>query len=47
MDNVTACVNEALRTGSFPDSMTCANVRPIYKKVNPFDKSQWVFHHFY
>ena len=27
MDTVTACVNEVLRTGSFPDSMTCANVR--------------------
>ena len=43
MDNVTACVNEALRTGSFPDSMTCANVRPIYKKVNPLDKSSEYF----
>ena len=40
MDNVTVCVNEALKTGSFPDSLKCANVRPIYKKVDPFDKNQ-------
>ena len=32
------CVNEALRMGSFPDSLKCANVRPIYKKEDPFDK---------
>ena len=31
--------NEALTTGSFPDSLKCANVRPIYKKVDPFDKT--------
>ena len=23
---------EALKTGSFPDSLKCVNVRPIYKK---------------
>ena len=28
----TVCVNEALRTGSFPDSLKCTNVRPIYKR---------------
>ena len=41
MDNVTVCVNEALKTGSFPDSLKCANVRPIYKKVDPFDKKNY------
>ena len=35
---VTVCVNEALKTGSFPDSLKCANVRTIYKKDDPFDK---------
>ena len=27
--------------GSFPDSLKCANVRPIYKKVDPFDKKNY------
>ena len=25
------CVNEALRTGSFPESLECSNVRAIFK----------------
>ena len=29
--------------GSFPDSLKCENVRPVYKKVDPFDKNQWVY----
>ena len=41
MNTVKVCVNEALTTGSFPDSLKCANVRPIYKKVNPFDKNNY------
>ena len=40
LDTATVCVNEALKTGSFPDRLKCANVRPIYKKVDPFDKNQ-------
>ena len=38
LDTVTVCVNEALKTGSFPDSLECANVRLIYKKEEPFGK---------
>ena len=39
LDTVAVCVNEALKTRSFPDSLTCnANVRPINKKENTFDK---------
>ena len=38
-DTITVCVNEALKTGSFRDSLKCANVRPIYKKVNTFHKN--------
>ena len=38
LDTVTVCVNEALKTGFFPESLKSANVRPAYKKVNPFDK---------
>ena len=41
MDTVTVCVNEALKSGSFPDSLKCANARPIYKKVDPFDKKNY------
>ena len=41
MDTVTVCVNEALKTGSFPDSLKCANVRPTYKKADPFDKNNY------
>ena len=38
LGNVTICVNEVLKTGSFPNSLKCANVRLIYKKEDPFDK---------
>ena len=40
MDTVTVCVNKALKIGSFTDSLKCANVRSIFKKVDPFDKNQ-------
>ena len=32
LDAVTVCVDQGLKTGSFPDSLKCANVRPMYKK---------------
>ena len=35
LDTVTVCVNETLKTGSFPGSLKCANIRPKYKKVDP------------
>ena len=41
LDTVTICVNEALKTGSFPDSLKCAKVRPIYKKEDPSDKKNY------
>ena len=41
MDTVTICVNKALKTGSFPDSLECANVRSLYKKEEPFDKKNY------
>ena len=40
LDTATVCVNEALKTGFFPDSLKCGNVRPIYKKVNLFYQNQ-------
>ena len=41
LDTVTVCVNEALKTGSSPDSLKCTNVRPICKKDDPFDKKNY------
>ena len=41
LDTVTVCVNETLKTGSFPNSLKCGNFRPIYKKVDPFDKNNY------
>ena len=35
------CVNEALKVGSFANSLKCANVRPLYKKVDPFSKNNY------
>ena len=35
------CNIRALKTESFPDSLNVANVRPIYKKVDPFDKKNY------
>ena len=40
LDTVIVCVNKAWKTGTFPDSLKRANIRPIYKKVDPFDKNQ-------
>ena len=41
LETVTVYVNEALKTGSFPDSLKCTNVSPIYKKEDPFDKKNY------
>ena len=35
------CVNEALKRGSFPNSLKYANFRLIYKKVDPFHKKNY------
>ena len=35
------CVNEALKTGSFPNSLKYANFRLIYKKVDPFHEKNY------
>ena len=50
LDAVTICAREALKTGSSPDSLKCANGRPIYKKWVFLIKSiidQGVYYHFY
>ena len=41
LDTVTVCVNGALEKRSFLDSLKCANVRPIYKKDDPFNKKNY------
>ena len=41
LDTVTVCVNGALKTGPFSDSLKCANVRTIYKRDDPFDKKNY------
>ena len=38
LGTVTVCINKAIKTGSFPDSLKCANVRLVCKKVDPFYK---------
>ena len=35
------CVNEALKTGPFPNSLKYANVTSIYKNVDPFHKKNY------
>ena len=36
LDTDTVCVNKALKTEYFPDSLNYPNVRPVYKKVDLF-----------
>ena len=36
---LTKCVNKSVETGHFPDSLKLANVAPVFKKEDPFDKS--------
>ena len=40
LDTVIICVNEALKTLSFSDSLKCANIKSIYKKEDSFDKKK-------
>ena len=43
----TVCVNDTLKTETFPDGLKSANVRPIYKNLDPFDTNQGVYYHSY
>ena len=38
---ICVCVTEALKVGSFANSLKCGNVRPIYKKVDQFSKKNY------
>ena len=38
---ITACINKAIETGNFPDSLKMTNVTPAFKKEDPLDKSNY------
>ena len=38
-DVLTNCINKSIEAGYFPDSLKLANVALVFKKENPFDKS--------
>ena len=40
-DIITACINKAIETANFPDSLKMANVTPVFKKEDPLDKSNY------
>ena len=40
-DVLTNCINKSIETEYFPDSLKLANVTPVFKKEDPFDKSNY------
>ena len=40
-DVLTNCINKSIETGYFADSLKLANVAPVFKKEDPFDKSNY------
>ena len=40
-DVFTNSINKSIETGCFPDSLKLANVAPVFKKEDPFDKSNY------
>ena len=38
-DVLTNCINKSIEAGYFPDSLKLANVALVFKKEDPFDKS--------
>ena len=40
-DIITACINIAIKTVNFPDSLKTVNVTPVFKKEDPLDKSNY------
>ena len=35
---LTSCINEAISSGKFPDSLKLSNIMPFHKKKDPTDK---------
>ena len=40
-DVLTKCISKSVETGYFPDSLKLANVAPVFKKLDPLDKSNY------
>ena len=38
---LTNCINESIENGTFPDSLKEANIAPVCKSKNPFEKSNY------
>ena len=38
---LTSCVNEAILSGKFPDSLKLSNIVPVHKKKDPTDKCNY------
>ena len=38
---LTNCINESIENGTFPDSLKEANIAPVYKPKNLFEKSNY------
>ena len=38
---MTSCVNEAISSGKFPDSLKLSNIVPVHKKKDPIDKCNY------
>ena len=38
---LTNCINESIENGRFPDSLKEANIAPVYKSKNPFEKENY------
>ena len=34
-------INESIKNGTFPDNLKEANIAPVYKSKNPFEKSNY------
>ena len=38
---LTNCINEAIRNNKFPDSLKLSNITPVYKNLDPSDKTNY------
>ena len=49
--DLTNCINEAIRNNKFPDSLKLSNITPVFKKLDPSDKANYIdqslFYHYY
>ena len=39
--DLTNCINEAIENNKFPDSLKLSVVTPVYKKLDPSDKTNY------